>query len=47
MKKTPKRIVVTLGTKQRADLDAISQETGASLAFLIRRAIDMYLKTVK
>ncbi len=45
--KKPKRIVVTLEPRQRAKLDRISQDTGASLAFLIRRAIDMYLKKVK
>jgi len=47
VKKAPKRIVVTLAPAQRAKLDRISKDTGASLAFLIRRAIDFYLKKVK
>jgi predicted DNA-binding protein len=45
--KSPKRIVITLEPEQRKALDKISNDTGASIAFLIRRSIDKYLAEVK
>lgn len=42
--KTPKRIAVTLDKAQRIALDRIKNETGASLAYLIRKAINEFLK---
>jgi predicted DNA-binding protein len=41
------RIVVTLEKRQRKALEKIQKDTGASFAFLIRRAIDKYLDGIK
>jgi hypothetical protein len=46
-KPSTNRIVVTLTKEQMAALDKIKQDTGAPLAYLIRRALDLYLRKVK
>lgn len=38
---------MTLTKEQMAALDKIKGETGAPLAYLIRRALDLYLAKVK
>jgi Ribbon-helix-helix domain len=43
VKKTHKRIVITLKPAQRIALDKINAETGAPIAVLIRKAIDQFL----
>ena len=38
------RVNIYLSPKQKADLDKLSEKTGAPVAELVRRAIDNYLK---
>jgi predicted DNA-binding protein len=40
-----KRVLVQLTPKQIAGLKAVSDKTGASVAWQIREAVDAYLKT--
>jgi len=47
MSQTPKRIVISLDEDQRKALDKLKEKTGSPLAFMIRKAIDQYLKAVK
>jgi len=41
------RVNMYLSPKQKADLDKLSDKTGAPLAELVRRAVDAYLKENK
>jgi predicted DNA-binding protein len=41
------RVNIYLSPKQKADLDKISEKTGAPVAELVRRSIDAYLKANK
>jgi len=41
------RVNIYINPKQKADLDKISEKTGAPVAELVRRAIDAYVKTNK
>jgi len=41
------RVNIYINPKQKADLDKISERTGAPVAELVRRAIDAYVKTNK
>jgi hypothetical protein len=47
MSATPKRIVISLDEKQRKALDKLKETSGSPLAFMIRKAIDQYLKSSK
>jgi predicted DNA-binding protein len=38
------RINISIGEEQKARLEKLSQKTGAPLAELVRRAIELYLK---
>jgi predicted DNA-binding protein len=41
------RVSIYLSSKQKVDLEKLSEKTGAPLAELVRRAIDAYLKENK
>jgi len=41
------RVSIYLSSKQKTDLDKLSERTGAPVAELVRRAIDAYLKEHK
>ena len=41
------RVSIYLSSKQKEDLEKISDKTGAPVAELVRRAIDSYLKANK
>jgi predicted DNA-binding protein len=41
------RVSIYVSTKQKADLDKLSDKTGAPFAELVRRAIDFYLEKHK
>jgi len=45
MKKT--RLMIQVDKKQLADLKELQQKTGASVAEIVRRAIDQYLEKTK
>lgn len=41
------RVNIYLSPKQKAEIDKLSEKTGAPIAELVRRAIDAYLKEHK
>jgi predicted DNA-binding protein len=41
------RVNIFISPKQKADLEKLSEKTGAPVAELVRRAIDAYLKANK
>jgi predicted DNA-binding protein len=41
------RLIVMVDKPTRKSLDKISNETGASLAYVVRRALDQYIKRIK